>query len=163
MKYHEGRIRNWDNLEEHHFVSLFTLSLPNFICLALTYSNIFSWNFTLVHSCHHLTFSNSESINNVFGLYVSCLPCITRTSIKNLRKPNQFYFSILFSFPAETDLTMVLNFDLRNWFSPLFCAACLGNQSFQRLFSGLSISSTFGRQTTLKIQRMLHTALLCWM
>lgn len=35
-------------------------------------------------------------------------------------------------------------------FSLLFCAACLGKRSFQRLFSVLSISSTFGRKTTLR-------------
>lgn len=71
--------------------------------------------------CHHFTFSNSARIHKVFWVYVS-LPSIARSSIKNLRKPNQIYFPILFSFPAETHLTVVLNFDLRDWFfSSVLC------------------------------------------
>lgn len=114
----KNRSKNWDNLEKKcHFVSF----LPPPIVL-LSPTRLFLMRFHVPLLLPHFTFSNSANINDVFWVYVACLPCITRTSIKNLRKPNQFYFSILFSFPAETDLTMVLNFDLRNWFfSSVLC------------------------------------------
>jgi hypothetical protein len=113
------RRRNWDKLEKKKTKTslfLFLLSPTNFVPLALTYNNFFLMKFHTCPLCHHFTFSNSARIHNVFWVYVSSLPCITRASIKNVRKPNQFYFSLLFSFPAETHLTMVLNFDLRDWF-----------------------------------------------
>lgn len=118
----KNRSRNWKKTKEKkkgRFVSSLSLSL----IILLSPTQLFLMKFHICLLLPHFTFSNSASINNVFWVYVSCLPCITRTSIKNLRKPNQFYFSILFSFPAETDLTMVLNFDLRNWFfsSVLWC------------------------------------------
>lgn len=114
LKNKKKRSRNWDKLEiKNLIVSFFSLSRTNFVLLALTYNNFFLMKFHTCPPCHHFTFSNSARIHKVLWVYVS-LPSIARSSIKNLRKPNQIYFPILFSFPAETHLTVVLNFDLRD-------------------------------------------------